>query len=102
MVLSIIPAFLMGGVSSYGQLLAYGFLIGIALASFSVGVAFVNGWFRQNGRASHLAFTGPEISGNHWRLTGRRAGGRSGIQVGILDLRHIAHHLAGDLCGHGA
>jgi NNP family nitrate/nitrite transporter-like MFS transporter len=45
MVLSIIPAFLMGGVSSYGRLLAYGFLIGIALASFSVGVAFVNGWY---------------------------------------------------------
>ena len=45
MVLSIIPAFLMGGVSSYGQLLSYGFLIGIALASFSVGVAFVNGWY---------------------------------------------------------
>ncbi len=45
MVLSIVPAFLMGGVSSYEQLLAYGFLIGIALASFSVGVAFVNGWY---------------------------------------------------------
>ena len=45
MVLSIIPAFLMGAVSSYGQLLAYGFLIGIALASFSVGIAFVNGWY---------------------------------------------------------
>ncbi len=45
MVFSIIPAFLMGGVSSYLQLLAYGFLIGIALASFSVGVSFVNGWY---------------------------------------------------------
>jgi MFS transporter, NNP family, nitrate/nitrite transporter len=45
MVLSIIPAFLMGGVGSYAQLLTYGFLIGIALASFSVGVAFVNGWY---------------------------------------------------------
>ncbi len=45
MVFSIIPAFLMGGVSSYSQLLAYGFLIGIALASFSVGVSFVNGWY---------------------------------------------------------
>jgi NNP family nitrate/nitrite transporter-like MFS transporter len=45
MVFSIIPAFLMGGVSSYSQLLIYGFLIGIALASFSVGVGFVNGWY---------------------------------------------------------
>ena len=45
MVFSIIPAFLMGGVSNYAQLLIYGFFIGIALASFSVGVAFVNGWY---------------------------------------------------------
>lgn len=45
MVLSIIPAFLMGGVSNYAQLLTYGFLIGIALASFSVGVGFVSGWY---------------------------------------------------------
>ena len=45
MVFSIIPAFLMGGVSTYGQLLSYGFLVGIALASFSVGVSFVNGWY---------------------------------------------------------
>ena len=45
MVFSIIPAFLMGGVSNYRQLLTYGFFIGVALASFSVGVAFVNGWY---------------------------------------------------------
>lgn len=45
MVLSIIPAFLMGTVSNYHQLLIYGFFIGIALASFSVGVAFVSGWY---------------------------------------------------------
>jgi NNP family nitrate/nitrite transporter-like MFS transporter len=46
MLLSIIPAFLMGGVGNYSQLLIYGFLIGVALASFSVGVSFVNGWYR--------------------------------------------------------
>ncbi len=45
MLFSIIPAFLMGGVSSYSQLLADGFFIGVALASFSVGVSFVNGWY---------------------------------------------------------
>ncbi len=45
MLASVIPAFLMGGVSSYAQLLSYGFLIGIALASFSVGVSFVSGWY---------------------------------------------------------
>ena len=45
MVLSIIPAILMGTVSDYSHLLFYGFFIGIALASFSVGVAFVSGWY---------------------------------------------------------
>lgn len=45
MLLSIIPAFLMGRVSGYSQLIAFGFFIGIALASFSVGVGFVSGWY---------------------------------------------------------
>lgn len=45
MALSIIPAFLMGGVQDYAHLVAYGFLIGIGLASFSVGVGFVSGWY---------------------------------------------------------
>jgi NNP family nitrate/nitrite transporter-like MFS transporter len=45
MALSIIPAILMGFVSAYWQLLLCGFFIGIALASFSVGVGFVSGWF---------------------------------------------------------
>ncbi len=45
MVLSIVPAFLMGTVHDYPHLLAYGLLIGIALASFSVGVGFVSGWY---------------------------------------------------------
>ncbi len=45
MVLSIIPAYLMGTVSDYTHLLIYGFFIGTALASFSVGVGFVSGWY---------------------------------------------------------
>jgi NNP family nitrate/nitrite transporter-like MFS transporter len=45
MVCSVIAAFLMGEVGSYRQLLVFGFLTGIALASFSVGVAFVSGWY---------------------------------------------------------
>lgn len=45
MFFSIIPAFLMGAVSDYRHLLIYGFFIGIALASFSVGVGFVSGWY---------------------------------------------------------
>jgi len=45
MILSLLPAFLMGGVRDYLHLLIYGFLIGISLASFSVGVGFVSGWY---------------------------------------------------------
>src|SRR5262245_29611621 len=45
MILSVIAAVLMGEVQSYQQLLLFGFFTGIALASFSVGVAFVSGWY---------------------------------------------------------
>ena len=45
MVMSIVPAFLMGTAADYHHLLFYGFFIGIALASFSVGVGFVSGWY---------------------------------------------------------
>ena len=45
MAVSVVAAFLMGAVSSYQQLLIFGFLIGIALASFAVGVGFVSGWY---------------------------------------------------------
>jgi MFS transporter, NNP family, nitrate/nitrite transporter len=46
MACSIVPAMLMGFVSEYWQLAVCGFFIGIALASFSVGVGFVSGWYR--------------------------------------------------------
>lgn len=42
---SIIPTVLMGFANEYWQLLVIGLFIGIALASFSVGVGFVNGWY---------------------------------------------------------
>ena len=45
MVSSIIPALLMGFVADYLQLIVCGFFIGVALASFSVGVGFVSGWY---------------------------------------------------------
>jgi MFS transporter, NNP family, nitrate/nitrite transporter len=45
MVSSIIPALMMGFVADYWQLIACGFFIGVALASFSVGVGFVSGWY---------------------------------------------------------
>src|SRR5205823_4474629 len=44
MIFSVAAALLMGKVESYSQLLLFGFFTGIALASFSVGVAFVSGW----------------------------------------------------------
>ena len=45
MLASVIAAVLMGWVQSYSQLLLFGLFTGIALASFSVGVAFVSGWY---------------------------------------------------------
>jgi NNP family nitrate/nitrite transporter-like MFS transporter len=45
MAFSIIPAVLMGWVGTYWQLVLCGFFIGVALASFSVGVGFVSGWY---------------------------------------------------------
>jgi MFS transporter, NNP family, nitrate/nitrite transporter len=45
MIFSVAAALLMGKVETYPQLLLFGFFTGIALASFSVGVAFVSGWY---------------------------------------------------------
>ncbi|HEX5084416.1 MAG TPA: MFS transporter [Blastocatellia bacterium] len=42
---SITPAFMMGFVADYWQLIVCGFFIGVALAGFSVGVGFVSGWY---------------------------------------------------------
>src|SRR5438270_7417726 len=45
MIFSVAAALLMGTVGNYSQLLLFGFFTGMALASFSVGVAFVSGWY---------------------------------------------------------
>jgi NNP family nitrate/nitrite transporter-like MFS transporter len=45
LVASIIPVVLLGLVTSYPMLLVCGFLVGIALASFPVGVSFVSPWY---------------------------------------------------------
>lgn len=58
MALTILPAFLMGQVQDYPHLLAYGFLIGIGLATFSVGVGFVSGWFPAEKQGSALGIYG--------------------------------------------
>jgi NNP family nitrate/nitrite transporter-like MFS transporter len=58
MFLAIIPAFLMGGVGSYWQLILCGFFIGIALASFSVGAGFVSGWYPPEKQGAALGIYG--------------------------------------------
>ncbi|HEY1188660.1 MAG TPA: MFS transporter, partial [Gemmata sp.] len=45
MACAIVPTVLMGWVTEYWQLLGLGLLVGVGLASFSVGVGFVNGWY---------------------------------------------------------
>jgi NNP family nitrate/nitrite transporter-like MFS transporter len=55
---SIVPALLMGWLGSYAQLLVYGFFIGIALASFSVGVAFVSRWYPPETQGKALGIYG--------------------------------------------
>ncbi len=45
MFVSALSAFLMGFVTTFYGLVACGFVLGIALASFSVGVGFVSGWY---------------------------------------------------------
>jgi len=72
------PALLFGFVDSYWGLIAVGFFLGIAGASFAVGVPFVAGWYRkeQQGFAIGIygtgnvgtavaAFSAPAIV-NHW------------------------------------
>src|ERR1019366_10635442 len=58
MLVSLIPAFLMGTELDYHRLLIYGFFIGIALASFSVGVGFVSGWYNAEGQGFALGVYG--------------------------------------------
>src|SRR5512141_372197 len=58
MLLTIIPAFLMGTVTDYTHLIIYGFLLGVGLASFSVGVGFVSGWFSAQKQGKALGVYG--------------------------------------------
>jgi NNP family nitrate/nitrite transporter-like MFS transporter len=55
---AIVPAVLMGWVTEYWQLLACGFFLGIGLASFSVGVGFVSGWYPPQKQGSALGVYG--------------------------------------------
>jgi MFS transporter, NNP family, nitrate/nitrite transporter len=58
MAFSIIPALAIGHVTSFVGLLITGFLIGVALASFSVGVAFTSGWYPPHRQGTALGIYG--------------------------------------------
>ena len=58
MALSIVPALAIGHVTTFSGLLAFGFLLGIALASFSVGVAFTSGWYPPSRQGTALGMYG--------------------------------------------
>ena len=58
MAVSIVPAFLIGLISTYWQLLLCGLFIGIALAVFSVGVGFVSGWYPPERQGAALGIYG--------------------------------------------
>lgn len=45
MAFAIVPALLMGSAQTYTQILILAFFIGIALASFAIGVGFVSQWY---------------------------------------------------------
>ncbi|HLW51243.1 MAG TPA: respiratory nitrate reductase subunit gamma [Candidatus Angelobacter sp.] len=58
MAFSIVPAVAIGHVTSFYGLLIFGFLIGVALASFSVGVAFTSGWYPPGRQGTALGIYG--------------------------------------------
>jgi MFS transporter, NNP family, nitrate/nitrite transporter len=58
MAFSIIPALAIGHVTSFYGLLFFGFLIGVALASFSVGVGFSSGWYPPGKQGTALGIYG--------------------------------------------
>ena len=58
MAFSIIPALAIGHVTSYYNLLFCGFLIGVALASFAVGVGFTSGWYPASKQGTALGIYG--------------------------------------------
>ncbi len=58
MACAVVPAGLLGWVESYSMLLWCGLFVGIALASFSVGVGFVSGWFPPSQQGTALGIYG--------------------------------------------
>lgn len=58
MALSIVAAVLMGWVHTYVQLVLCGLFLGISLASFAVGVGFVNRWYAPEKQGTALGIYG--------------------------------------------
>ncbi len=58
MFVTMLSAFFMGSAHGYSQTIACGFLIGIGLASFSVGIGFVSGWYSAAKQGSALGIYG--------------------------------------------
>ncbi|MEX0774568.1 MAG: MFS transporter [Phycisphaeraceae bacterium] len=58
MLLSIVPAALLGWVDSYAGLLVCGFFAGVSLASFAVGVGFVSRWYPPQRQGAALGIYG--------------------------------------------
>jgi NNP family nitrate/nitrite transporter-like MFS transporter len=78
---AIAPAALMGFVASYWQLLLCGFFSGVALASFSVGVGFVSGWYPPEKQGMALGVYGAGNIGQSLAAFG------SPVLAGALGLR---------------
>jgi NNP family nitrate/nitrite transporter-like MFS transporter len=76
-----LPAVLFGYADGYGALIAVGFLLGVAGASFAVGVPFVAGWYRRERQGfalgvygmgnigTAIAFFGAPAIANQWSRT---------------------------------
>ena len=98
MLISIVPAFLMGTVRDYQHLLIYGFFIGIALASFSVGVGFVSGWYSAERQGFALGVYGAGNIGQSLAAFGSPfIAAAGGNPMGILDFRRPALDLVAAL-----
>jgi hypothetical protein len=100
LVASILPAVLMGFVEYYWQLLVCGFFVGIALASFSVGVGFVSGGIRPSGKGLCWGFMEPATSANRGRHSALHCWSCSwGMKPG--DFGHLpCLHLSGCYCAY--
>lgn len=78
---SALPAILFGYAHAYWALIAVGFLLGVAGASFAVGVPFVAGWYRRERQGfalgvygvgnigTAIAFFGAPPVSDHWGRT---------------------------------